>query len=1047
MPVRLLTAPDAASRLAACQAWLQALPRGAPALIVGASHEAARELVRRSSVATGGSFGWQSITLAGLAREVALPSLAAEARVPATGLAIQALTARIVAHLAHGDELGRYSPVAGTPGLPRAFARTLREVRLADLAPEALPAELAAAARRLEHELEAFRLADRALVLRRAAEAAERGDPARLFDLPIILLDLDIRTTLEARLLAALVARAPQVLATQPDGEISLLSAALGVTAEPTGSPPAGALGRLQRQLFQPHEPEPGELDETVRLLSAPGEARECVEIARALHAAADRGVPYDRMAVLLHSPGGYRDHLQEALRRADVPTWSAHASLAPDPAGRALLALLATASEGLSARRFAEYLSLGELPAEVALDPEEGEGPEEDELGPAPLRAPRQWERLLVDAAVIGGLDRWRRRLAGLATGLDHEIGVLEPDDPRRETLARQREELDQLTAFALPLLSDLASLPARATWGEWVQQLTALAHRSLRDPTRVLAVLTELRPMAELGPVGLDEVRQVLTPRWTALMLRTRPRRHGRVFVGPIASARGLDFEVVCVPGLAERVFPHKVVEDPLLLDAQRSPLPGYLPINADRAAEQREALRLAIGSSSGSVIISWPRLEVERARPRVPSFYGLEVLRAAEGILPTFEALTRRAEAAGSKRLGWPAPADPAVAIDEAEHDLAVISPVLRRPEADRRGVLHYMMHTNDHLARSLRARARRWWTQGKRFTSADGLVGPRPAAAEALAAHYLGARAYSATALQHFAACPYRFFLYAVHRLTPREQPEPIERLDPRSRGSLIHEVQFQTLSALRDRGDLPVRPHNLAGALALADRHLDALAARYADDLAPAIERVWTDGIEQVRADLREWLLRTSRDEQWTPAFFELAFGLPPGPAFDPASRSEPVQLPGGLTLRGAIDLVERHTDGALRATDHKTGPVRMGSEATVSGGGILQPALYAMALEALFQDQRVVEGRLYHCTGKGEFEQRHVPLDAYTRGIIEQVVKVIRSHLEGSNLPAAPAEGACRSCDYRVVCGPHEERRVAACKPELPELAHLRSLK
>ena len=33
---------------------------------------------------------------------------------------------------------------------------------------------------------------------------------------------------------------------------------------------------------------------------------------------------------------------------------------------------------------------------------------------GKGQLRAPRRWERLLVDAAVIGGRDRWRRRIRG---------------------------------------------------------------------------------------------------------------------------------------------------------------------------------------------------------------------------------------------------------------------------------------------------------------------------------------------------------------------------------------------------------------------------------------------------------------------------------------------------------------------------------------------------------------------------------------------------------------------------------------------------------
>jgi hypothetical protein len=96
-----------------------------------------------------------------------------------------------------------------------------------------------------------------------------------------------------------------------------------------------------------------------VSLASSPGEARECIEIARQLQVHAARGLPFDRMAVLLRSPQAYRAHVAEALRRASVPAWFARGTTRPDPSGRAMLALLACAAEGLSARRFAEYLSL----------------------------------------------------------------------------------------------------------------------------------------------------------------------------------------------------------------------------------------------------------------------------------------------------------------------------------------------------------------------------------------------------------------------------------------------------------------------------------------------------------------------------------------------------------------------------------------------------------------------------------------------------------------------------------------------------------------
>src|SRR5882762_11397347 len=68
-------------------------------------------------------------------------------------------------------------------------------------------------------------------------------------------------------------------------------------------------------------------------------------------------------MAVLLNSPGESRSHLEEAFSRAEIPAYFAQGSTAPDPAGRAMLALLSCAAEGLSAKRFAEYVSLGQVP------------------------------------------------------------------------------------------------------------------------------------------------------------------------------------------------------------------------------------------------------------------------------------------------------------------------------------------------------------------------------------------------------------------------------------------------------------------------------------------------------------------------------------------------------------------------------------------------------------------------------------------------------------------------------------------------------------
>src|SRR6185436_18111331 len=127
----------------------------------------------------------------------------------------------------------------------------------------------------------------------------------------------------------------------------------------------------------------------------------------------------------------------------------------------------------------------------------------------------------------------------------------------------------------------------------------------------------------------------------------------------VASIEEARGLAFEVVFVPGLAERLFPQKVTEDPILPDRERIKLEGRLRTNADRSASERLFLRIAVGAAQKRLVLCYPRIDIEQSRPRTPSFYGLEVLRAAEGRLPGFDELARRAEVVGGARLGWPGP----------------------------------------------------------------------------------------------------------------------------------------------------------------------------------------------------------------------------------------------------------------------------------------------------------------------------------------------------------------------------------------------------
>ncbi len=1059
--------------------------------MIGATATAAADLLRHATLTTGASFGWFPTTLGRLAATFATPVLMARGIAPIGPLAVEAVVARVLHALDVAGRLGRYAHAARGPGLARACARTLAELRLRGVAPaeiEAVAPELRAIAEGFAAELAGARLADRAEILRQAAEVARApAAHAPLLNLPTLLLDVAVEHALERDLIEAVARQAPDVCATVPVGDrISLqnLTVALGVAEEePEGDGGRTCLLHLQRHLFQETAPASTELDDGVAVFSAPGESREAVEIARRLLGFAARGVPFDRMAIALRAPEEYRSHIEEALSRADIPAHFAAGAIHPHPAGRAFVALLNCAAERLSAQRFAEYLSLGELPdadpagepppplpagdrwvasdeelaspmlATVVVEPAPPAGediqveqPEAKPVTAGTLRAPRRWEQLIVDAAVIGGLDRWQRRLDGLEQALRAELdGIEDADDPSIARIQRARADLAALRAYALPLLEELERLPPAASWGAWLERLSALASRALRHPATVLSVLAQLAPMAAVGPVDLDEVRRVLCERLLEVALPPEPGRYGRVFVAPIDALRGLCFDVVFVPGLAERLLPRKIGEEPILLDAARVRVHPALTTNEQRVAAERLALRLAVGAARDSVVLSYPRIDLNYARPRVPSFYALEAVRAATGRLPGFNELARGAELGGQARIGWPAPRSADDAIDAAEHDLALLEEVLRSGTAASVGAARYLLEANPHLGRALRFRARRWL---KRWTVADGLVDPAVEGREAMAAHHLDARSYSPTALEKFASCPYQFFLYAIHKLARRDVPEAIEEMNPLQRGSLVHEVQFALFQRLRDADLLPVVPETLDRARVLLDEVLDAIAGRVRDDLAPAVERVWRDGIESVRADLREWLRRASADPSgWVPWRFELAFGLADRHARDAHSVPDAVALDCGIRLRGSIDLVERRNDGALRATDHKTGKARVPREAVVDGGRSLQPVLYALALEKLFASVSIDSGRLYYCSATGGFQERTVHLNPATRRAAVRIAEILREALETPFLPAAPAPGACAFCDYRVVCGPYEEIRTAR-KPrhELGGLVQLRNL-
>lgn len=856
----------------------------------------------------------------------------------------------------------------------------------------------------------------------------------------------------------------------------------------PTNEPPTNSAPTSDLPTNEPGRPTPRSAERGLTVFRAPGAAAEALEIARAFLKEAGRGVPFDRMAVLLAAPGEYAPALREAFDRARIPAFFDAGTAPPDRAARAFLALLDCALADLSADAFFEYRTLGEhrpaADAGEAGEPDRNDDGKDDAAdgrhddGDAdphePFAALRRQEEWVLEARVIGGLERWKRRLALLAERFaekHEERRKAASDDPAKQAEAdeatRRQRALARFTADSLPLLERLAALqkydasddadaaendtttptrnsgrndgrhdapddtpnntgaPPQPTrqptppptergrhWGAWAEILGDLARSALRRPEPVLDCLAETAPMAGVGPLPLTEVRRHLGERLLGAERASPGDRYGRVFVAPIERARGLSFRSVAIPGLHEGGIGGAPREDPLLPDRRRPELAAGLPLAADRLEAERLRLALAVGAATERLFLSCSSLKVVEGRRLTPSYFLVEALRAGEGRTLTLDEIETRAGQDSGVVPGLRAAKEPEAALDRSEFDLSLLGRALA-PGADReaaRGAGAYLLR-DERLATALR---REWMRNSRAWQPADGFLAVGAEAKAALGGRRPTARTYSATGLETFAKCPYQFYLKNIARLRAVERPERLVHLDPLTRGSLVHEVFFLLGQTLRERGLTPLSRERLAEALAALPPIVDEVAQQFREEHAPEIERIWNDELDGLLGDLRGFLEREAGNGFRIVAN-ELTFGMVPvGPA-DDESRLEPAVLPGGLRLRGSIDAVEEKATGERRVTDYKTGKdsVRVSADRRVLfGGEALQPLLYAFAQEAL-TGRPTASGRLYYTTLRGAYHQTIVPTDtAEARDLLQKFVRHLDGAVSAGHFPADPNPGA-----------------------------------
>ncbi len=879
---------------------------------------------------------------------------------------------------------------------------------------------------------------DREDLAEAAAEAAERGDAPVLDDLGLIVFYLPRGASPgEERLMETLAAqgRCAVLLGTTgddaADGETLELANRLRGTLETAqGEARAdGAAADLAALL-------PGEAE----LHIAPNAHEELRWVIRRMVGEAEqKGVPLHRMAILYRMSNPYATLIRDELRMAGVPMagpeWE---PLANSAAGRTLRGLLTLAEGQFERSEVMEWLT--------GCPVRPGIGGSED-------FSPSRWDSVTRQAGIVRGLEQWQERLGAYARRMDDGAKRrVHAGDISMAQAQGMREEADaarKTLRFIKRLAVNLQPPAEGCAWdefGKWAGGLlkTYLDEGSLEGRDR-LDKGDRRGNGAEYG--ALERIRQALdgftaaegAPTDSGLsvframvddLLESEYGHLGTtgegVFVSDFATAAGMDFEAVWLVGMIEGGTPPAIRPDPLLNEPDWRAAGGHDRMQARAADERYEYLTAIAGAARRT--LSYPVADASSRRQAYPSRWFLEQASALEGNrvdtgdLPKLwgrEWLTVNESAeAGLSNSEDGCPAD--------GHDYR-LKRLLEWRQAGRRLVQHPFAGRKP-LAGAVKlaeSRGKPW------LTEFDGNLSAL-AAGGRFGAGLRGAPV-SATALETWAVCPYRYFLGHALGLRALNSPEETDEISALDRGSLVHEILERFMQESVAGGSLPAagearRTADRGRLMRIAEEEFAATAAR-----GMAGKRLlWEMAKEEMRADLETFLDEDARlrEEHGTGTVrVETGFGFDrnDGGVADGAT---------GVRFRGIIDRIDVSADGSSALViDYKTGsarPYQGMDEDVIDRGRRLQLGVYSLAARQLYPNVGNIAAAYWFITNRGGFKLAPVGRfdisDSATerrfREGVDRIVEGISAGVFPAN-PGPPDRGRpanCRFCEFDTLC-------------------------
>jgi RecB family exonuclease len=473
---------------------------------------------------------------------------------------------------------------------------------------------------------------------------------------------------------------------------------------------------------------------------------------------------------------------------------------------------------------------------------------------------------------------------------------------------------------------------------------------------------------------------------------------------------SAAGLPFPHVIVCGAYEGAFPSGGTVEPVIDDAwwrvvrSRNP---YVEDTAARLDRERAAARRCLAAATTSLTITVPLASAAGTHDYYPAPIVAEAASRAleQPVTPT---QIRASNVPDTVRFGSP--------LSCVAH-----GPVLDAFELELRQAISLSQRglsslpAAHRLSRALDLRGAR---RAPHLSEWDGLLKSELTLLPAT-------RPLSATSIEDYSTCGFRFLCKSILRLQIPETPEEREIMEPAVRGTIVHRVLNKFFREQQQQGRPAIGEDWNARDV---ENLLDLLSQDLRDARARGLAGLPIFHAHEeatMRADLERFLLEDSLDRKARrarPSSFEFEFS--------------DVEI-AGRRFRGAADRVDESEDGTrLLVIDYKTGSgstYQVKPDDPFNGGRQLQLAIYAAALKA--PPDTTVAGRYWFISQRGEFatvDYDHSPENAAR---LEAVVRAILDGVEQGSFPSVPGDESifggftnCGYCDFDRICS---RRRLA----------------